>query len=78
MNYYLSLQGERIFRLFEMCRKLETEEEKVTPFYSTSLTPREEEFIHEATYEEPPLNKLTEVRKLIYYLKASGQFDAIR
>ncbi|XP_003385231.1 PREDICTED: coiled-coil domain-containing protein 65-like [Amphimedon queenslandica] len=34
--------GEKILKLTEMNRKLETEEEKVLPFYSTSLTPEEE------------------------------------
>ncbi|NWW51255.1 DRC2 protein, partial [Pedionomus torquatus] len=33
---------QRILRLAEMCRRLETEEEKVLPFYSSSLAEEEE------------------------------------
>ncbi|XP_041036308.1 dynein regulatory complex subunit 2 [Carcharodon carcharias] len=35
-------KGEHILKMAEMCRKLETEEEKVLPFYASSLTPEEE------------------------------------
>lgn len=38
-----SQQGEKILKLAEICRKFETEEEKVLPFYSSILTPEEEE-----------------------------------
>ncbi|GCB85216.1 hypothetical protein scyTo_0025841, partial [Scyliorhinus torazame] len=34
--------GEHILKMAEMCRRLETEEEKVLPFYASSLTPEEE------------------------------------
>lgn len=34
-------QGEKLLRLSEMCRKLETEQEKVLPFYSCSLSAEE-------------------------------------
>ena len=40
-------------RLAEMCRKLETEQEKVLPFYSSSLTEEEEIQMNEAEQEEP-------------------------
>lgn len=42
-------KGERILKLAEMCRKLETEEEKVLPFYSSSLDDEEEDLntVHE-------------------------------
>ena len=40
-------------KLAEMCRKLETEEEKVIPFYSCSLTAEEEEAVASAEAEEP-------------------------
>lgn len=46
-------KGERILRLAEMCRKLETEEEKVLPFYASSLTPEEQEDIEAAVAEQP-------------------------
>ena len=44
-----------------MCRKLETEEEKVLPFYATSLTPEEETQVA-AQAEEPCSEELAEVR----------------
>ncbi|XP_051016264.1 dynein regulatory complex subunit 2 [Acomys russatus] len=36
-------KGEKILKLAEICRKFETEEEKVLPFYSSVLTPKEQE-----------------------------------
>ncbi len=36
-----------------MCRKLETEEEKILPFYASSLTEYEENDIKQALYETP-------------------------
>lgn len=36
-------QAQRILRLAEMCRRLETEEEKVLPFYPSSLTEEEKQ-----------------------------------
>ena len=44
----------------EMCRKLETEEEKVLPFYASSLTKEEEEDVQAAVIEESN-EKLTSV-----------------
>lgn len=55
------LQGERILKLAEMCRKLETEEEKVLPFYASSLTQEEQEDV-EAAVAEPPAEPLASVR----------------
>jgi hypothetical protein len=43
----------QILRLAEMCRKLETEEEKILPFYTSSLTEKEERDVQEALYETP-------------------------
>lgn len=43
----------QILRLAEMCRKLETEEEKILPFYASSLSQDEEEEIKQALYEKP-------------------------
>ncbi|XP_013361099.1 PREDICTED: coiled-coil domain-containing protein 65 isoform X2 [Chinchilla lanigera] len=37
-------KGEKILKLAEICRKFETEEEKVLPFYASVLTPEEQEF----------------------------------
>lgn len=48
-------------KLAEMCRKLETEEEKVLPFYASSLTP-EEEYVVSTHAEEPCSEELAEVR----------------
>jgi len=45
------LQGERILKLAEMCRRLETEEEKVLPFYASSLTDAENERVSEEMHE---------------------------
>ena len=54
------MQGERIMRLAEMCRKLETEEEKVLPFYASSLTAEEQEDVDDAVME-PPTEPLASV-----------------
>lgn len=66
LRYYLKsecwqlLQGERLIKLAEMCRRLETEEEKVLPFYASSLTAEEREDV-DAAVAEPPNEKLAEV-----------------
>ncbi|KAM3861490.1 dynein regulatory complex subunit 2 [Diretmus argenteus] len=44
-------KGERILRRAELCRKLESEREKVLPFYTSSLTAEEQS-------QEPPPNEL--------------------
>lgn len=46
-----------------MCRKLETEEEKVLPFYASSLTEEEQADVS-AVMEEPPTQVLAEVRDI--------------
>lgn len=46
-------KAKAILRFAEMCRKLETEEEKVLPFYASSLTPEELNDIKQAVYENP-------------------------
>lgn len=43
-----------------MCRKMETEEEKVLPFYASSLTAEEQEDVA-AAVAEPPTEKLASV-----------------
>ncbi|XP_065055423.1 dynein regulatory complex subunit 2-like [Rhopilema esculentum] len=53
-------KGDRILRQAEMCRKLETEEEKVLPFYASSLSPEEEKDV-ETAVEESTVEKLAEV-----------------
>ncbi|NWX42849.1 DRC2 protein, partial [Steatornis caripensis] len=47
---------QRILRLAEMCRRLETEEEKVLPFYASSLAEgeqRDAQQVLEETHVEP-------------------------
>ncbi|WAR03826.1 DRC2-like protein [Mya arenaria] len=44
---------ELILKVAEMCRKLETEEEKVLPFYASSLTHEEKEDVEAAVLEPP-------------------------
>lgn len=80
MHFFLFFQGERILKLAEMCRKLETEGEKVLPFYTSSLTPEEDEDVTAAT-QEAPSEPLTEVNlngfffiQLIIYLPEKHQF----
>ncbi|XP_059426238.1 dynein regulatory complex subunit 2 isoform X1 [Carassius carassius] len=52
--------GERLIRLSEMCSKMETEYEKVLPFYTSSLS--EEELKKErANAMEPPTEKLAQL-----------------
>jgi len=53
-------QGDAILSFSEMCRKLETEEEKVLPFYASTLTEEEQEDVNNAVYEAPsePLSKI--------------------
>lgn len=53
-------------KLAEMCRKLETEEEKVLPFYASSLTAEEEEEVA-AAVAELPSEKLAEVMMMLWY-----------
>ncbi|NXG56841.1 DRC2 protein, partial [Hemiprocne comata] len=44
---------QRILRLAEMCRRLETEEEKVLPFYPSSLGEREQQDAQQVLEETP-------------------------
>lgn len=46
-------KGAKVLRLYEMCRKLETEEEKVLPFYAQSLTEEEKTAIQSLIDKEP-------------------------
>ncbi|XP_021490577.1 dynein regulatory complex subunit 2 isoform X1 [Meriones unguiculatus] len=45
-------KGEKVLKLAEICRKFETEEEKVLPFYSSILTPKEQEELEKQNPEE--------------------------
>ncbi|XP_065432707.1 dynein regulatory complex subunit 2-like isoform X2 [Chrysemys picta bellii] len=46
-------KAELTLRLAEMCRKLETEEEKVLPFYASSLSREEQEELEQVSLEKP-------------------------
>ena len=65
MTLYLPIlsgfKGERILKLSEMCRKLETEAEKVLPFYASSLSPEEDDDVA-AAMQEAPSEPLAEVK----------------
>ena len=65
-----------------MCRKLETETEKVLPFYASSLVPEEDDDVA-AAMQEAPSEPLAEVNKRVQvnrYLKddLSVQLSAIK
>ncbi|XP_048221198.1 dynein regulatory complex subunit 2 [Perognathus longimembris pacificus] len=47
-------KGEKILKLGEICRKFESEEEKILPFYASSLTPRDMEDMEFQFLEELP------------------------
>ena len=47
-----------------MCRKLETEEEKIIPFYATSLSEEEESEIKQALLESPGPELSNVIKKL--------------
>ncbi|XP_008568899.1 PREDICTED: coiled-coil domain-containing protein 65 [Galeopterus variegatus] len=62
-------KGEKILKLAEICRKFETEEEKVLPFYSSILTPKEQEEI------ENNVEELTEeLTKVMMHYKGMENF----
>ena len=53
-------KGEKVLRLSEICRKRETEEEKVLPFYMSTLTAEEEAAIRSLS-EQQPSEELTKI-----------------
>lgn len=66
-----SSQAERILRLAEMCRRLETEGEKVLPFYPSSLA-EGELFDADKVLKEEPAEPLAQVRRLQWALRDRG------
>ena len=58
-------------KLAEMCRKLETEEEKVLPFFTSSLSSEEEEKVTEEMAEKPS-EQLAGVRQIIIFYPPSS------
>ena len=77
LSQNLCLQGELILRLSEMCRKMETEEEKVLPFYASSLTKDENEDV-EAAVMEAPSQPLAEVKTHNHQLVKKDQRYVLR
>ncbi|KAG8429444.1 hypothetical protein GDO86_004243 [Hymenochirus boettgeri] len=63
-------KGESILRKAEMCRRVETEEEKVLPFYPTSLSKEEIEKAEKNSMEKPS----EELALLMQDYKALDQF----
>ncbi|XP_065714920.2 dynein regulatory complex subunit 2 isoform X2 [Patagioenas fasciata] len=55
-------KGQRILRLAEMCRKLETEEEKLLPFYPSSLAEGEQRDA-QRVFEETPTEPLAQAMR---------------
>ncbi|MBN3303447.1 DRC2 protein, partial [Amia calva] len=53
-------RGERVLKLSEMCRRLETEQEKVLPFYPSSLSAEEQSQAEQAALE-PPSDQLAQL-----------------
>lgn len=45
--------ADTILTFAEMCRKLEAEEEKILPFYASTLTDEERAEVESAFYEQP-------------------------
>ena len=62
----ISSKGERILKLAEMCRKLQTEEEKVVPFYASSLTQQEQSDVDAAVKEQPSESLAAIMENYIY------------
>ncbi|KAJ8403972.1 hypothetical protein AAFF_G00343220 [Aldrovandia affinis] len=56
----VTAKGERLIRLAGACRKLETEQGRVQPFYSSSLSTEEQSLVAEYK-QQPPDTKLAEV-----------------
>lgn len=74
-------KAEQIFKVGEMCRKLETEEEKVLPFYASSLTKEEQEDVDAAVLEqpsEPIANAMHEYSSLENFWKRYNKVDLDR
>ncbi|CAH8850134.1 unnamed protein product [Trichobilharzia szidati] len=59
---YLLDKAEKIIKLGEQCRKYETEEEKVVPFYASSLTAEEEKAVQEF-YENETDEEISKILK---------------
>ena len=70
------LQGEMILRLAERARRFETEEEKVLPFYASSLTEEEAANVA-AAIQDPPSHKLAKVSGFLHFSSFPQVFPII-
>lgn len=70
------LQAELILRLAEMCRRLESEEEKVIPFYVSSLNWDEQKAVSKVIMEKPvePLAQVSNLNMEIGEVQNCGLF----
>jgi len=59
--------AETIITFAEMCRKLEAEEEKILPFYASTLTEEERAEVEAAFYEQP-FEELAKVLLFTFFL----------
>ena len=65
-----------ILRLAERARRFETEEEKVLPFYASSLTEEETANVV-AAIDDPPTHKLAEVSAISCMLQAPRVLQSV-
>ena len=65
-----------ILRLAERARRFETEEEKVLPFYASSLTEEEAANVA-AAIEDPPSHKLAKVSDFLHFSSFPQVFPII-
>ena len=74
-NTLICFQCVQILKLFERCRKFETEEEKILPFCVNSLTSEEMEELQRNDME-PPIEPLAKVR-FIWCLRFSHKMNGV-
>jgi hypothetical protein len=65
--------AEIVLTFAEMCRKLEAEEEKILPFYASTLTDEERAEVETAFYEQP-FEDLTKVYYFIFSFSFKQSF----
>ncbi|CAH8501221.1 unnamed protein product [Schistosoma turkestanicum] len=67
-------KAEKIIKLGEECRKYETEEEKLTPFYSSCAPAEEEESVVQESFKEDQIGEITKVINVYHFLHSIGFF----
>ena len=65
-----------ILRLAERARRFETEEEKVLPFYASSLTEEEAANVA-AAIQDPPSHKLAKVSDFSCTIQSNREFEML-